>query len=233
MFGMEMKLVIGALIDRGANACLTGADQCVFCTYNRCGNVGGIANNNMKGLQICDSGGKAMTQNGPIICIFFQTAWDSKDKTIISAPQIAYAGVKIYNTPMRIGSRQCLKKDGYIFPLDVCTGLKLVPFTDEEWHTLPHVLMTAPGQWDSKVLDFNLSNQPDWYNTLCDLDTGHINSTFDKFGNYRQREPMSAIFPILLNLFRNLFPNALSNTMTPPVILILPVKVISRHLNWI
>ena len=34
MFGAEMKLVIGALIDRGANACLTGADQRVFRTYN-------------------------------------------------------------------------------------------------------------------------------------------------------------------------------------------------------
>ncbi len=32
MFGMEMKLVIGALIDRGANACLCGADQRVFRT---------------------------------------------------------------------------------------------------------------------------------------------------------------------------------------------------------
>ena len=39
MFGMEMKLVIGALIDRGANACLTGADQRVFCTYNRRVNI--------------------------------------------------------------------------------------------------------------------------------------------------------------------------------------------------
>ena len=27
MFGAEMKLVIGTLIDRGVNACLTGADQ--------------------------------------------------------------------------------------------------------------------------------------------------------------------------------------------------------------
>ena len=35
MFGAEMKLVIGALIDRGANACLTGADQRVFRTYNQ------------------------------------------------------------------------------------------------------------------------------------------------------------------------------------------------------
>ena len=89
MFGMEMKLVIGTLIDRGANACLTGADQRVFRTYNRCVNVGGIANDNLNGLQICDSGGKSMTQRGPVICIFFQTAWDGKDKSIISSPQMA------------------------------------------------------------------------------------------------------------------------------------------------
>ena len=62
MFGAEMKLVIGTLIDWGANACLTGANQRVFCTYNQRVNVGGIANNNLNGLQIVDSGGKAQTQ---------------------------------------------------------------------------------------------------------------------------------------------------------------------------
>ena len=34
MFGAEMKLVIGALIDRGANACLTGADQLQYARIN-------------------------------------------------------------------------------------------------------------------------------------------------------------------------------------------------------
>ena len=136
MFGAEMKLVIGALFDRGANACLTGADQRVFRTYNRRVNVGGIANNNLNGLQICDSGGKAQTQRGPVICIFFQSAWDSKDKSIISVPQCEANGVEVYDKSMRVGGRQCLKKDGYIFPLDVRAGLvylKMVPFTDEEW----------------------------------------------------------------------------------------------------
>ena len=194
MFGAEMKLVIGALIDRGANACLTGADQRVFRTYNRRVNVGGIANNNLNGLQICDSGGKAQTQRGPVICIFFQSALDGKDKSIISVPQCESNGVEVYDKSMRVGGLQCLKKDGYIFPLDVCAGLvylKMVPFTDEEWCTLPHILMTAPGQWDPKVLDFKLLEQEDWHTTLADLDTGVIKTPFDEFGNYRHRTPLT------------------------------------------
>ena len=103
MFGAEMKLVIGALIDQGANACLTGADQRVFCTYNRRVNVGGIADNNLNGLQIVDSGGKAQTQRGPVICIFFQSAWDGKDKSIISVPQCEHNGIKVYNKSIRVG----------------------------------------------------------------------------------------------------------------------------------
>ena len=72
----------------------------------------------------------------------------------------------------------------------------MVPFTDEEWRTLPHVLITAPGQWDPKVLDFKLLEQEDWHTTLADLDTGVIKTPFDEFGNYRHRTPPKAITEI-------------------------------------
>ena len=52
------------------------------------------------------------------------------------------------------------------------------------------------GQWDPKNLDFKLSEQPDWYNTLANLDTGVIETPFDKFGNYRHRTPPKAITDI-------------------------------------
>ena len=90
---------------------------------------------------------------------------------------------------MKVGGKQCIRTaDGYTIPLDVINGLPHLPMekhTDEEWETLPRVIMTGPGTWDPHVLDNVISDQADWVNTIQDLDEGLIQTPFDEFGNYK------------------------------------------------
>jgi hypothetical protein len=49
-----------------------------------------------------------------------------------------------------------ITNDGYEFPLHVRNGLSyldLRPFTDQEFQTLPHVIMTSDVDWDPSILD--------------------------------------------------------------------------------
>ena len=68
----------------------------------------------------------------------------------------------------KVGGKQCITtNDGYIFPLDVRDGLPYIslrPFTDEEWTTLPHIVLTSDADWDPSVLDHRLSDDDKWYN---------------------------------------------------------------------
>jgi hypothetical protein len=46
--------------------------------------------------------------------------------------------------------------DGYIIPLSIQDGLtrlKIRPYTDQEFDTLPHVTMTSEFEWDPSVLE--------------------------------------------------------------------------------
>ena len=45
---------------------------------------------------------------------------------------------------------------GFCIPMKITNGLpyiKMRPFTDEEWNTLPHIEMTSPEQWDPRKFD--------------------------------------------------------------------------------
>jgi len=63
----------------------------------------------------------------------------------------------------------------------------MFPHTDDEWHDLPHVILTSGDTWNPTVLDNKLTAQEDWYNTLKDVHDGLIITPFDEYGNYRKR----------------------------------------------
>jgi len=44
--------------------------------------------------------------------------------------------------------------------------LDMHPFTDKEWEELPHVTINHEADWDPEVLDNELSNEQDWFNSL-------------------------------------------------------------------
>jgi hypothetical protein len=72
--------------------------------------------------------------------------------------------------------------DGYIISLSIQDGLtrlKIRPYTDQEFETLPHVMMTSELEWDPSVLDHEFKEDEQWG------DTPTILSSFDDVGDYK------------------------------------------------
>ena len=63
------------------------------------------------------------------------------------------------------GLQRILTLDGYVIPINIVAGLpymSLRPYTDDEWDTLPHVILTSDMDWDPTVLDHTLDDDDHW-----------------------------------------------------------------------
>ena len=70
--------------------------------------------------------------------------------------------------------------------------LKIRPPTDEEIRTLPCTILTSGDPWDPRVLDRTLSDDPDWFNQIPNLDSvPQYDGPFDSHGDYKFREELS------------------------------------------
>ena len=63
----------------------------------------------------------------------------------------------------------------------------MIPYTDEEWETLPHVIMSSDQDWDPTVLDHIMDEDEQWFDALEDPIVYPGNNDFDKYGEYRHR----------------------------------------------
>jgi hypothetical protein len=59
------------------------------------------------------------------------------------------------------------------------------PYTDSEYETLPHVILTSDVDWDPRIMDFNIEDDDDWYDAISD-NVNH-SELFDAFGDYKGR----------------------------------------------
>jgi hypothetical protein len=78
----------------------------------------------------------------------------------------------------------------YVFALDVENGLasiKMLPYTDKEWDTHPHVLMTSKLDWNPAALDHAFTDEEQWFDAVTDLESDPLSNLFDEFGQYRHR----------------------------------------------
>ena len=193
----EERLARGSLVDGGANTGLAGADTRPYRKYNIWLDVNGIARNQLEGLQLCDCAARGMTTKGPVIFLMGSYAYHGEDRTIHSKGQMEHFGLKVDDKSMKVGGTQCIKTpEGYIIPLDIINGLaylKLEPFTDEDWSTLPHLHLTATTPWNPKLLDNVLTEQEEWPHILTEMDQGLMRTPFDEFGNYKDREPVYVV----------------------------------------
>ena len=78
----------GALINRGANGGVAGADVHVIKMTHRAVNVQGVSDHQVTDLKIVTAGGIVQTQHGPVIAIFHQYAHLGTGKTIYSGFQL-------------------------------------------------------------------------------------------------------------------------------------------------
>jgi hypothetical protein len=90
---------------------------------------------------------------------------------------------------IKVGGKQRIKTlDGCVIPLDVKSGLpyvKMRPYTNKEWNSLPHVVLTGDGNWNPSVLDHSLTDNEQWYDAVSDFPDAMEGSPFDAEGNYR------------------------------------------------
>jgi hypothetical protein len=77
-----------------------------------------------------------------------------------------------------------------VFPLSIRDGLPYLgmrPYTDAEFDSLPHVILTSDVDWDPQILDFDVDDDDEWYDAISDnVDHSEL---FDVFGDYKGRIP--------------------------------------------
>ncbi len=183
----------GALVDRGANGGVAGAGMRVMHEHQETVDVSGIDNHTINSLKIVGGTAKILAQHGPVIGIFNRYAHAASGPSIHSAGHIEAYKNQVFDRPLKVGGRQCIKTvGGYVIPIDYVNGLpriKMCPNTGEEWKTLPHVVMTPPQEWDPKDIDLMLSERADWCNMVKQDKDGEFQtrSNFTRTGDYKKR----------------------------------------------
>ena len=179
-----------SLIDRGANGGLAGSDVRVLFKTNRTVDIRGIDNHQLTDVDIGTVGGVVDTHRGPVIAIMHQYALIGNGHSIHAPCQIEHFKNHVDDKSHVAGGSQCIKTlDGYGIPLVMKDGLarlKIRPYTDAEFDTLPHVFLTGESSWDPSVMDCDLIDQDNWHDAIDGLDDPNL-KRFDEFGNYRQR----------------------------------------------
>jgi hypothetical protein len=184
-------------VDRGANGGIAGDDTRVIHRHLRKVDVTGIDNHEMTDLQIVDTASWAMSNKGPVILIFNQYAYHGLGRSIHSAIQLEHYKNRVDDRLIKSRGRQCLTTlEGYVIPLDIINGLpymKMRPPSDDELKELPHIIMTSGERWNPAKHDFTLSDQDDWYNTICKINEGELKTPFDEYGRYLGRDQWRAV----------------------------------------
>jgi hypothetical protein len=146
------------LIDQGANGGIAGNDVRIISTTGRTVNVTGIDNHQLCSIKIGTVGACADTQCGPAILIMYQYAIHQAHRTIHSCVQLEHFKNTVDDKSIKAsGGQRLTTPDGYVIPIDIIGGLpyiKMRPYTDDEYDTLPHVILTSDIPWNVAVFNF-------------------------------------------------------------------------------
>jgi hypothetical protein len=107
-------------------------------------------------------GGVVNTQKGPVIAIMHQYALLGEGHSIHAPSQLEWYGNDVNDKTIHVGGLQRIQTPGgYIIPLQFKDGLAYMdirPYSDAEWGSLPHILLTDENEWDPSVLDHAYEN---------------------------------------------------------------------------
>jgi hypothetical protein len=156
-----------SLVDRGANGGIAGDDVRVMFKNDHTVNICGIDKHQIADIEIGTVGGVVETHKGPVIAVMHQYALLGKGPSIHSPGQIEHFKNQVDDKSINVGGSQTITTfDGYVIPLTVKDGLvwlKMRPFTDEEYGSLPHVILTDERSWDPSVLDNEVFDKEKWF----------------------------------------------------------------------
>jgi len=180
-----------SLVDRGANGGIAGNDvRVLYQTEHKHVRVKGIDNHEITNLPIVTAAGVSISQRGPVLVILNQYAYHPQHKTIHSAAQIEAYKNEVNDKSLKVqGGLQRIKTvDGYIFPLNIKSGLpylNLRPPDDDELETLPQVILTSDDDWDPQALDhvYDITTN-EWHDSVAYHDDYPHSNKFDAYGEY-------------------------------------------------
>ena len=182
-----------SLVDRGANGGIAGDDVRVIAWTHRHVDVQGIDQHQMTNLRIATVGGIINTQHGEVIGIFHQYAYTGRGTSIHSSGQLEWYKNEVSDQSSVTGGKQrIVTLQGHVVPITITGGLpriKLRPYTDQEWDSLPHVVMTDDALWDPSFLDNEYDDNDKWFDAMEDIPDicTPAPSSFDQYGDYRHR----------------------------------------------
>jgi Reverse transcriptase (RNA-dependent DNA polymerase) len=179
-----------SLIDRGANGGIAGNDVRVLFKTHRTVDIRGIDNHQLTDISIGTVGGVVDTHKGPVIAIMHQYALIGNGHSIHAPCQIEHFKNHVDDKSKLVGGTQCITtNDGYALPLIIKDGLarlKIRPYTDKEFDTLPHVFLTSESLWDPSIMDSDPLDTEHWFDAV-EVPDDPNSPRFDEFGDYRRR----------------------------------------------
>jgi hypothetical protein len=154
-------------VDRGANGGVAGNNVRVIFKTNRTVDIKGIDNHCCTNIDISTVGGIIHTNKGPVIGIMHQYALLNKGSSIHSTCQFEWYKNDVNDKSILVpgGLQRIQTLDGYIIPLsiqDSLTCLDICPDTDQEFDTLPHVILTSELEWNPSILDHIFKADEQW-----------------------------------------------------------------------
>ena len=159
-----------SLVDRGANGGIAGHDVRIIERLHRCVDIQGIDNHQLNDIPIVTASGVTKSQRGDIIVVLHQYAYIGKGTSIHSSAQIEFYKNFVDDRAIKIGGKQLIQTvDGYTIPLNIKGALPrmaLRPYSDKEWNSLPHVILTSEVEWDPSVLDLDIDDDQEWYDAI-------------------------------------------------------------------
>ncbi len=157
--------------------------------------VRGIDNHRNTNIPIVKAGGVVKTQHGPAIAIPHQYAYTGQGKTIHSLGQLEWYKNNVNDKSINVaGGLQCiLTNDGYVIPISIRDGLPYVVLSNEEWDSLPHVILTGDADWDPGVLDLDLDDNETWFDAMSNLPLDKPPSACDEVGDYMKRVSVQSL----------------------------------------
>ena len=160
-----------SLIDRGANGGLAGRNVRIIERTDRKVDVSGIDGHELKNLDIVTAGGVVRTQRGDVIVIMHQYAYVPNGNTIHSCVQLESFENKVDDKSivLKQGKQAITTLEGYVIALDFINGLAYMPirpFSNHDWDTLPHVVLTSDIEWDPATINKTISADQNWHDSI-------------------------------------------------------------------
>ena len=179
-----------ALCDRGANGSMAGRGMSIGLKTDRYVDVSGIQDHTVGDLNIVEGTCVSRSTKGNCILHVPECAHMGDGRTIFSSLQFEHFGCKVVDVSPEANNGiqpHIISPDGHVFPLSIKQGLPILeirPVLEAEWDILPHVYMTASGEWDPSKLDCDIPDE--WYKTAKDKVADHYEGLpYDQCGNIK------------------------------------------------